>query len=163
MPNRSGASGLRPTTVPTPLVAAESGSDASRRWAWAAVAILGATMAQLAVAATFAGSLSQFHGKGFGVRLAAYPVLMLLAPAIWAVDRRRRGTAAPLPWAGFALIMVPFLIDVTGNSANLYDTLWWWDDANHLVNWMFLCGGIGVLLLQARIRPTWAVGSWWQV
>ena len=38
-------------------------------------------------------------------------------------------------------MMLPFLIDVTGNSLDLYDTVVWWDDFNHFVNWVFLCLG----------------------
>ena len=97
------------------------------------VGILFATVGQLLVA-SFATGLPQFAGKGFGARLVAYPVLMLLVPAVWVVRRRRRGGTEPLPWAGFALIMAPFLIDVTGNTLKLYDSLAWWDDANHLGN-----------------------------
>jgi hypothetical protein len=142
------------------------------------VLVLGATVVQLAVA-TFVDGLPQFEDKGFGARLVAYPVLMLLVPAAWTWARRRRGpdtpktpdprdtpatpdtphtTAPPLPWGGFALIMAPFLIDVTGNSLDLYDRLGWWDDANHLVNWFLLSAGIGVLLLRAEIAPAWALG-----
>jgi hypothetical protein len=54
--------------------------------------------------------------------------------------------------------MAPFFIDVTGNTVNLYDTVAWWDDANHFLNWFLLCSGIGVLLLPARINPAWALG-----
>jgi hypothetical protein len=131
------------------------------------VLVLGATVVQLAVA-TFVDGLPQFEDKGFGARLVAYPVLMLLVPAAWIWARRRRGQDTPdsldpcldppLPWGGFALIMAPFLIDVTGNSLDLYDRLGWWDDANHLVNWFLLSAGIGVLLLRAEIRPAWALG-----
>ena len=56
-----------------------------------------------------------------------------------------------------ALIMAPFAIDVTGNTLNLYDTVAWWDDANHLVNWSLLCAGIG-LLLEHAIRPPDVLG-----
>jgi hypothetical protein len=32
----------------------------------------------------------------------------------------------------------------------------WWDDANHFVNWAFLCGGIGLLLLRSpRVHRDW--------
>jgi hypothetical protein len=128
------------------------------RWRWVTIAILVATVAQLLVATFFASELSRFEGKGFGARLIAYPVMMLAVPLVWAAVRSRRGSTAPLPWDGFALIMAPFLIDVTGNTLNLYDGVDWWDDANHFFNWLLLCSGVGVLLLRSRIAPPWALG-----
>lgn len=119
--------------------------------------ILALTVAQLVVA-TFVDGLPQFEGKGFGARLVAYPVMMLAVPVAWVVVRHRRGGTAPLPWAGFALIMAPFLVDVTGNTLDLYDTVDWWDNANHLVNWFLLTAGIGLLLARTRIAPPWALG-----
>lgn len=144
--------------------------------------ILAATVGQLAVA-TFVPGLSQFESKGFGARLVAYPVMMLGVPAIWAVRARRRATtaapvdgtprgaaaafprpdpvanpASPPPWTAFALVMAPFLIDVTGNTLNLYDSVAWWDDANHFVNWFLLNLGLGLLMLRSSIRPPWALG-----
>jgi hypothetical protein len=122
-----------------------------------ALLILVATVAQLLVA-TFATDLPQFSGKGFAARLVAYPVLMLAVPAVWAWYRRRQRSRHPLPWTGFALLMAPFLVDVTGNTLNLYDTVAWWDDANHFGNWFLLCLGIGVLLRPADISPAWVLG-----
>jgi hypothetical protein len=126
---------------------------------WVTAAILTATVGQLLVA-TFATGLPQFAGKGFGARLVAYPLLMLLVPTVWAVTQRvrRDHRATGAPWSGFALIMAPFLIDVTGNTLDLYDSVPWWDDANHLVNWFLLCSGAGVLMLRSRITPRWALG-----
>ncbi len=40
-----------------------------------------------------------------------------------------------------------------GNVLNLYDTIDWWDDANHFVNWLLLSAGFGVLLTRARLSP----------
>jgi hypothetical protein len=51
--------------------------------------------------------------------------------------------------------MSPFLIDVTGNTLDLYDTVVWWDDANHVVNWALLCGGLGLLMVHG-IGMAWA-------
>jgi hypothetical protein len=154
----------------------------SRAWRTAAVVILLLTVGQLAVA-TFV-PLDRFAGKAFGARLVAYPVMMLLPVAVWALVVRRRGggtgaTREPLPWNGFALIMLPFLIDVTGNSFDLYDTVVWWDDANHFVNWVFLCLGSGLLLRRglggwprwgfallvtgfgALLAVLWELGEWY--
>jgi hypothetical protein len=126
----------------------------------ATVLIFVATVAQLAVA-TFVSGLDQFEGKGFGARLVAYPVMMLVVPVGWWLRQRlvRGGDSAPdVPWTAFALVMAPFLVDVTGNSLDLYDAVGWWDDANHFANWFLLCGGLGLLLARARVRPAWALG-----
>jgi hypothetical protein len=127
----------------------------------ATIAIFVLTMAQLLVA-TFATSLSQFSGKNFGSRLVAYPILMLAVPAVYVLRstlrQRNGGQPIALPWNAFALLMLPFLVDVTGNSLNLYDTVTWWDDANHFLNWFLLSCGVGLILTLTRISPPWALG-----
>ena len=105
----------------------------SRRTSWAAAVVLGLTVVQLVVG-TF-GGLEQFEGKGFGYRLAVYPLLMLLLPAVW---WWRTSDRSDLPWGAFALVMAPFLIDVTGNTLNLYDSIDAWDNVNHFANWLLL-------------------------
>lgn len=120
---------------------------------WVPVLILVLTIGQLAVA-TFVPGLAQFEGKAFGSRLAAYPAMMLVVPLVW--WRMHRGRGAAVPWGAFALIMSPFLIDVTGNSLDLYDRVVWWDDANHFVNWALLCAGLG-LLVTAQLSPRWVM------
>ena len=89
--------------------------------------------------------LQQFEGKAFGARLAVYPLAVLVVPAIWAL----RGRRPPYPHLIDLLLVAPFLIDVLGNTFDLYDTVSWWDDANHFVNWSLLCAAFGVAL-----RPT---------
>jgi hypothetical protein len=126
--------------------------DRRRCPVWVPAVVLVLTVAQLLVG-TVAPDLEQFEGKAFGARLVAYPLLMLLVPAWWWLMHRGRPT--PVPWGAFALVMAPFLIDVTGNTLDLYDTVGWWDDANHFVNWALLCGGLGLLLLGGRGAP-WA-------
>ena len=123
--------------------------------AWVPVLVLLLTAGQLAVAEWVPG-IDRFADKAFGARLLAYPLMMLVAPAIWwLVTRRRRPRPAP-PYGAFTLIMLPFLIDVTGNSLDLYDSLVWWDDFNHFFNWFLLLSGIG-LLICGEVRPRWAV------
>lgn len=118
------------------------------------VLILLATVGQLAVAVAFP-DLEQFAGKAFVSRLIAYPIMMLLVPAVWWIKNRDRDRAAP--WTAFAWIALPFLIDVSGNTVDFYDRIDWWDDANHLVNWFFLCLGSGLLVVRALPGPRWAV------
>lgn len=130
----------------------------------ATLVIFVATAAQLAVA-TFIPGLDQFAGKAFGARLIAYPLMMLVTPATWWwADRRRTARGRPAggggttpPWTAFALIMAPFLVDITGNTLDLYDSISWWDDANHFANWVLLCAGFGVLMARAHIAPPWAL------
>ena len=69
------------------------------------------------------------------------------------------GPAPAPPWAGFAVLMTPFLVDVTGNTLDLYDRVVWWDDANHLVNWFLLCLGLGLVLLPGVVAPRWVLAG----
>jgi hypothetical protein len=126
----------------------------SRRPEVVAAAIFLLTVGQLTVA-TLVPGLPQFEGKAFGARLAFYPCLMAIVPvACWLV-RRRTGGSGPLPWAACAFVMAPFLVDVTGNTLDLYDTVGWWDDANHFVNWLLLSWGLGLLMARLDVRPRW--------
>jgi len=118
--------------------------------------IFGLTVVQLAVAA-FVPNLDQFEGKGFGARLIGYPVMMLILPAGYRLWSRRQEPQPQTPWDAYALIWSPFLIDVTGNTLNLYDSVTWWDDANHLVNWFLLSAGVGLILSRSSVRQPWAL------
>jgi hypothetical protein len=131
---------------------------AGRSAFYATVLLVAATTGQLAVA-TFAAGLPQFEGKAFGSRLVFYPLLMT-APVVvwWLVDRRRR-SPEPLPWAAFAFICAPFFVDTTGNALDLYDSVVWWDDLNHFVNWLLLCLGIGLMLTRTSLRQRWALAA----
>ncbi|WP_081795179.1 hypothetical protein [Nocardioides sp. URHA0020] len=121
---------------------------------WVPVLILVLTIGQLAVA-EWAPGIERFADKAFGARLIAYPLMMLLVPAVWWLAVKRRRPEEPVPYGAFSLIMLGFLVDVTGNSLDLYDSLTWWDDMNHFVNWVFLLTGIG-LIIGGPVRPGWA-------
>jgi hypothetical protein len=92
--------------------------------------------------------LERFSGKAFGWRLVGYSVAALLVPAIWAL-RGRRGS---YPFATDILFVLPFLIDTIGNALDLYDTIDWWDAANHFVNWALLSGALAAALARTHIR-----------
>ncbi|WP_240340304.1 hypothetical protein [Nocardioides sp. SYSU D00038] len=143
---------------------------------WVPAGIIVLTVVQLAVAEWVPG-IDRFADKAFGARLVAYPLLMLLVPALWWLVVRRRRPAADPPYGAFSLVMLGFLVDVTGNSLDLYDSVVWWDDLNHFVNWVFLLFGLGLVIGRA-VEPTWAlvvmvaglgavlaigweVGEWW--
>ena len=122
------------------------------RWLLAVdVAIKLAAVALLAWA-VLDPDLPQFSGKAFTARAVVYPLALAVVPVGWWLVLRSRRFAFPV--AADILIGLPFLIDVAGNAANLYDAVDWWDDANHLVNWFLHTAAIALLL---RLGP-W--GSW---
>lgn len=114
------------------------------------VAIKVATVALLAWAVA-SPDLPQFSGKAFLGRALAYPIALLVLPVGWWLRGRGRLT---YPVVADILLGLPFLIDVAGNAVNLYDTVEWWDDANHLVNWALHTAAVGLLLRAG----TW--GRW---
>lgn len=91
--------------------------------------------------------LEQFEGKAFGWRLATYPVAAALVPVAWWLA----GGPRPYPYPLDVLVVSPFLVDVLGNTFDLYDTVSWWDDLNHFVNWALLSLAIGLFLLRFRL------------
>jgi hypothetical protein len=109
------------------------------------------TVALLAVALA-APDLPQFQGKAFAGRAVVYPLALVLLPAIWLLFWRRR---FPFPALSDILLGLPFLFDMAGNALNLYDTVAWWDDANHLVNWAIHTAAIAFLLRLSGL-PVWA-------
>jgi hypothetical protein len=98
--------------------------------------------------------LPQFHGKAVVARLVAYPLLTSVVPAVWAVRRR----AWRYPYDVDALLLLPFVVDSAGNALNLYDSISWWDDLNHFVNWAILVGAVSLLLTRTTLPPVAAGG-----
>jgi len=118
-----------------------------RGWFWLDVSVKAALIGLLVLGAA-ATNLPQFEGKAMAGRAATFWIPAALVPVIWWLWFRQRS----YPWALDVLIVLPFLIDAAGNAANLYDTISWWDDANHLVNWCILTLAIGLLLVRLRPR-----------
>jgi hypothetical protein len=92
--------------------------------------------------------LERFAGKAFGWRLLGYSIAAIIVPAIWGA----RGRRTRYPYASDILFVLPFLIDTIGNALDLYDTIDWWDDANHFVNWALLSGALAAALARTHIR-----------
>ena len=114
-----------------------------------------ATLVGLLLFAVARPELPQLHGKAMAARALTYPLAAIIVPVVWWVRGRGRWS---YPFALDILLVLPFLIDVAGNAANLYDTVDWWDDANHFVNWAILVAAFGQLLLQLRIGRWEAFG-----
>ena len=102
--------------------------------------------------------LPQFEGKAMLGRALTYPIAVFVVPVAWWLVRRRRGRPVAYPYALDVLVTLPFLIDTAGNALDLYDSIDWWDDLNHLVNWGLLTAGFGQLLLRLRLAPAVVFG-----
>jgi hypothetical protein len=94
--------------------------------------------------------LGGVKAKAGGSRAFAYPLAMLLVPAIWWAFYRARS----FPWLGDLLLCLPWFTDTLGNRLILYDTLNWFDDWMHFMNWGLLTAGFLVITLP-RGLPWW--------
>src|SRR5512140_2911966 len=92
----------------------------------------------------------QFEGKAIGTRILTYPLAGLIVPSAWWLFFRSH----PFPAAVDILLISPFVIDTAGNALNLYDTIWWWVDANHFANWGILTSAF-VLAIEPLRLPWW--------
>lgn len=98
--------------------------------------------------------LARFAGKAMTTRALTYPIAALIVPLGWLLMGRPR----PYPHGADALLVAPFLIDVAGNAADLYNTVVRFDDVAHATTWMLLVLGVGALLLRLGLPP-WVTGA----
>jgi hypothetical protein len=111
--------------------------------------------------------LGGLKSKGIGVRAVVYPLGLFALPLLcWLVRRGR------LDWVADALCSLPILVDLAGNRANLFDTVWWWDDAMHLLMHGVLTAAVlrqfwprtrGVPLITAAIAFGGLSGLAWEL
>ncbi len=123
---------------------------------WLDLSLKAVLFGLLTVAVAFPG-LAQFEGKAMLGRAIGYPIAVLIVPVAFWLMRRRR-PASTYPYGVDILITLPFLIDVAGNALDLYDSISWWDDVNHFVNWGILVAGFALLLRRLGIAPLELVG-----
>lgn len=110
--------------------------------------------------------LAQYQGKAMAGRALTFPLAALAVPFLWWVAARGRphprGRTRPYPFLVDLLVTAPFLIDVAGNALDLYDSIEWWDDLNHFMNWGLLTAAVAIAVswtgLDALPRLGLAVG-----
>ncbi|GAA2279105.1 hypothetical protein GCM10010402_39710 [Actinomadura luteofluorescens] len=122
------------------------------RWRPPALAAKAALAALLALAVAFPG-WDRFADKAMGVRVAAYPAAVMIVTLVWAL----RGRERPFPWDVDLLVTAPFVVDVAGNAADLYDTVGWFDDACHFGNWALLSAAAGAALRRWAGLRSWTL------
>lgn len=117
--------------------------------------------------------LEQYEGKGMSWRILVYPLAGVVVPLVW----RHTGARAPYPYLADNLLVLPPLTDVLWNTLGAYDRIWWWDDANHLLNAMLFASVIGLLAGRSSLAPgvrfglalglattlnvVWELGEYW--
>ena len=105
--------------------------------------------------------IAAIRRQSIPLAVATYPIAALVVPVIWATRARRIAEfnkldvfdEVGLPFAADILLTLPFLIDTVGNAVDFYDSISWWDDVNHLVNWALLFGAVGALAWRSNVRP----------
>jgi hypothetical protein len=143
----AGRDGLGMTTIsstatsPRPAVVA-AGNVAAK-------AVLAALLAHAAVHP----DLPQYADKAMGYRLLVYPLAALAVPSWWALRGRGR-----YPHAVDLCLTAPFLLDTAGNTANRYDSVWWWDDAMHVITWVPWVMAFG-FVMAPRVPQRWVVAG----
>jgi hypothetical protein len=138
------------TTTPegAPLVASRESLTPARMRVLTAIDVLlkVALVAAIAYAATHT-ELARFHDKAMGLRAIIYPLAALVVPVGWWLFGRRR---IAFPVVIDIAVVLPFLSDTLGNLFDLYDSISWFDDALHYLNWIPWVIAFG---LSLRLRP----------
>ena len=101
----------------------------------------------------------QFAERRAWPRLVSYPIGVFLLPVLrWLLNRNHRHSS-PYPYLADILLTLPFVTDLAGNVFDLFDTIELYDDIMHFLNWAFLSGAFGCLLLRTRIGPTFVAAG----
>lgn len=91
--------------------------------------------------------LPQYAGKAMLGRALTFPLAAVVVPLGWLLVGRPR----PYHVVIDLLITLPFLIDVAGNALDLYDSVEWWDDLNHFLNWGLVTAAVALLLRRTDL------------
>ncbi len=85
--------------------------------------------------------LPQYQDKGMEYRYIFYPLAAAATYLLWRLKLLRG--AKTYPYAIDLCLTFVVTFDLLGNTLNLYDSIFWWDDAMHLtmsVPWALIAG-----------------------
>jgi glycopeptide antibiotics resistance protein len=91
--------------------------------------------------------MARFQGKAWPARAVSYPIAALIVPIWWWRSNRTDN----YPHLVAALLVLPFVSDLAGNVANLFDTVQNFDDILHFMNWTFLTAALVIALSSLRL------------
>jgi len=118
------------------------------RWADLAGKVL---LLALLLSALISPDLAGVKEKAGTARLVVYPLGGLVIPLWWFAYGRRRASqdrldrsaaSATYPWLADFLVTLPWSLDLLGNRLGLFDSVSWWDDMMHFLNWLLLTAGV---------------------
>lgn len=92
---------------------------------------------------------AHLDGKAPVARALLYPLCLVVVPAIWAFGSR----TAPFPWRADLLLTLTVCADMAGNRLNLYNAVWWFDDAMHVVGAALVSAAFVLLTLRSSAPP----------
>ncbi len=92
--------------------------------------------------------LPQFEGKAMELRAVVYTLISLLPYLIWRLFLHRR---IAYPVLISICVTIPFMLDTSGNALNFYDTVGWFDDVLHFVNWVPWAAAFGIGLTYTSL------------
>ncbi len=93
-------------------------------------------------------SLPQFEGKAMELRAVVYTLIALLPFLVWRLFLFRR---IGYPVLISICVTIPFMLDTSGNALNFYDTVAWFDDVLHFVNWVPWAAAFGIALTYTSL------------
>lgn len=114
------------------------------------------TLIGLLIHIIYFADLPQYKNKAIALRAVFYPLAAALTYIIWKIVRWRAGKSVRYPY--FIDICITFVVafDLLGNTLKLYDDIFWWDDAMHLmlsIPWVLVAG----MVLSKRKYSFWVL------
>jgi hypothetical protein len=122
-----------------------------------------------------APDLPQFQDKYLALRSFTYPPLMLVVPILWHLF----GNSRPYPHLFDTMVMLPFVLDMSANALNLYNSLAGVDWYAHLLITAIAVTAFGMALVTlpvgrlaaaaltigfgSTVHTVWEIAEYWMM
>lgn len=118
--------------------------------------LLKAVLIGLLVHIVYFADLPQYKNKAIALRAVFYPLAAVLTFIVWKFVQWRVKKTIRYPYLIDICITFVVAFDLLGNTLKLYDNIFWWDDAMHLllsIPWVLVAG----LVLSQRKHSFWVL------